>query len=85
MGRVDPEDGSGWADVSDRSHRIDDEMDRIVERLRDLAHTQRRFQDLLDAVMSVGRDLELPVVLRRVITTAMGLVDARYGALGVLS
>ncbi len=35
--------------------------------------------------MSVGRDLELPVVLRRVITTAMGLVDAHYGALGVLS
>ncbi|MFI5645998.1 PP2C family protein-serine/threonine phosphatase [Kitasatospora sp. NPDC051705] len=60
-------------------------MDRIVERLRDLAHTQRRFQDLLDAVIAVGRDLELPVVLRRVITTAMGLVDARYGALGVLS
>ncbi|MFC5639971.1 hypothetical protein [Kitasatospora cinereorecta] len=56
-----------------------------MERLRDLAHTQRRFQDLLDAVMSVGRELELPVVLRRVITTAMGLVDARYGTLGVLS
>ncbi|MFD5467390.1 PP2C family protein-serine/threonine phosphatase [Kitasatospora sp. NPDC127059] len=50
-----------------------------------MVHTQRRFQDLLDAVMAVGRDLELPVVLRRVITTAMGLVDARYGALGVLS
>lgn len=50
-----------------------------------MVHTQRRFQDLLDAVMAVGRDLDLPVVLRRVITTAMGLVDARYGALGVLS
>jgi len=60
-------------------------MDRIVGRLRDLAHAQSRFQDLLDAVMTVGRELELPVVLRRVITTAMGLVDARFGALGVLS
>lgn len=46
---------------------------------------QGRFQDLLDAVMAVGRELELPVVLRRLITTGMGLVDARYGALGVLS
>ncbi|MEW1914449.1 GAF domain-containing SpoIIE family protein phosphatase [Kitasatospora sp. NPDC085895] len=60
-------------------------MDRLVGRLRDLARAQDRFQDLLDAVMAVGRELELPVVLRRVITTAMGLVDARYGALGVLS
>ncbi|WP_371494677.1 SpoIIE family protein phosphatase [Kitasatospora sp. NBC_00374] len=60
-------------------------MDRLVGRLQDFAHAQSRFQDLLDAVMAVGRELELPVVLRRVITTAMGLVDARYGALGVLS
>ncbi|WP_280671782.1 SpoIIE family protein phosphatase [Kitasatospora sp. MAP12-44] len=36
-------------------------------------------------MMAVGRELELPVVLHRLITTAMGLVDARYGALGVLS
>jgi serine phosphatase RsbU (regulator of sigma subunit) len=85
VGWVDPEDGSGLADDRDHGRRTDDEMDRIVGRLRDLAHTQRRFQDLLDAVMAVGRELDLPVVLRRVITTAMGLVDARYGALGVLS
>ncbi|MFJ6380961.1 hypothetical protein ACIQI7_13315 [Kitasatospora sp. NPDC092039] len=50
-----------------------------------MVHTRRRFQDLLDAVMAVGRDLELPVVLRRVITTAVELVDARYGAFGVLT
>ncbi|MFC5639965.1 GAF domain-containing SpoIIE family protein phosphatase [Kitasatospora cinereorecta] len=82
---MDPEDGSARPDVPDPGHHVDDEMDRIVERLRDLAHAQRRFQDLLDAVMAVGRELDLPVVLRRLISTAMGLVDARYGALGVLS
>ncbi|MFI6449101.1 PP2C family protein-serine/threonine phosphatase [Kitasatospora sp. NPDC050543] len=82
---MDPKDRSARPDVPDPGHRVEDEMDRIVGRLRDLAHAQRRFQDLLDAVMAAGRELDLPVVLRRLITTAMGLVDARYGALGVLS
>ncbi|MEE1787113.1 SpoIIE family protein phosphatase [Streptomyces sp. SP17BM10] len=82
---MDPEDGPARSDIPGLGRRLDDEMDQIVGRLWDLAHAQSRFQDLLDAVMAVGRELELPVVLRRVITTAMGLVDARYGALGVLS
>ncbi|PBC69929.1 GAF domain-containing protein [Streptomyces sp. TLI_235] len=73
------------SDVPDHDHRLDDGMDRLVERLRDAARGQDRFRDLLDAVMTVSRELELPVVLRSVITTAMGLADARYGALGVLS
>jgi signal transduction histidine kinase len=40
---------------------------------------------LLDAVQSVGSDLELEVVLRRVTEVAVELVGASYGALGVLS
>jgi signal transduction histidine kinase len=36
-------------------------------------------------MMSLGADLELPVVLRRLTETATELVGARYGALGVLS
>jgi signal transduction histidine kinase len=39
---------------------------------------------LLDAVLSVGSELELPVVLRRIVEAATDLVDAAYGALGVL-
>jgi len=39
---------------------------------------------LLDAVMSVSSDLDLPSVLRRIVQSATRLVDARYGALGVL-
>ena len=41
-------------------------------------------QRLLDAVIAVGSELSLPVVLRRIVETATRLVDARYGALGVL-
>ncbi|MEU0375250.1 GAF domain-containing SpoIIE family protein phosphatase, partial [Streptomyces sp. NPDC006283] len=43
-----------------------------------------RLQALLDAVMAVSRELELPVVLDRIVRAAMDLVQARYGALGVL-
>lgn len=39
---------------------------------------------LLDAVMIVGSELSLPVVLRRLTETAAELVDATYAAIGVL-
>jgi signal transduction histidine kinase len=39
---------------------------------------------LLDAIVTVGSELSLPVVLRRIVETARELVDARYGALGIL-
>lgn len=39
---------------------------------------------LLEAVLSVGRGLELPQVLRHIVEAAVVLVDAEYGALGVL-
>ena len=44
----------------------------------------KQLRRLLDAVMVVGSELSLPVILRRIIETATELVDARYGALGVL-
>jgi len=44
----------------------------------------RRLRQLLDAVMVVGSDLDLPAMLRRLVLSATELVDARYGALGVL-
>lgn len=39
---------------------------------------------LLDAVLTVGSDLSLPLILRRIIEEATELVDATYCALGVL-
>ena len=44
----------------------------------------RSLRQLLDAVMTVGSDLDLPSVLRHIVESAVALVDARYGALGVL-
>lgn len=50
----------------------------------DLALTQDRMRGLLDAVVSVAEDLSLEAVLERVVTAACQLVQARYGALGVI-
>ena len=41
-------------------------------------------RQLLDAVLTVGSDLDLPSMLRRIVESAVQLVDATYGALGVL-
>ncbi len=43
-----------------------------------------RLGHLVEAMLSMGTDLSLPDVLRRIVEAAVGLVDARYGALGVL-
>jgi GAF domain-containing protein len=52
--------------------------------LAELTRARNRLQGLLDAALAISRDLELPDVLHRIVTTAMDLVGARYGALGVL-
>jgi signal transduction histidine kinase len=44
----------------------------------------KQLRRLLEAVTSLGSELSLPVVLRNIIEVSIDLVDARYGALGVL-
>ncbi|MFG2292847.1 PP2C family protein-serine/threonine phosphatase [Streptomyces sp. NPDC048603] len=65
-------------------HRLEAELERIDEQLRESARAKDQLQGLLDAVLAITQELELPEVLHRIVTTAMGLVGARYGALGVL-
>jgi hypothetical protein len=50
-----------------------------------LTHAGRKdLTRLLDAVLRIGTDLDLHALLRRIVEAAADLVDARYGALGVL-
>lgn len=44
----------------------------------------RSLRGLLDAVLTIGSDLDLHATLQRITEAAVTLVDARYGALGVL-
>ncbi|WP_367325666.1 PP2C family protein-serine/threonine phosphatase [Streptomyces sp. HUAS ZL42] len=62
----------------------DTDLGSIAEQFRQLTRAQERMRALLDAVLAVSRELELPVVLRQLVSAAMQLVNARYGALTVL-
>jgi len=64
--------------------RLTELLDEVRDRLSAVARTQERVQGLLDAFLSVSTGLDLNTTLRRIVETAVGLVDARYGALGVL-
>jgi signal transduction histidine kinase len=44
----------------------------------------QRVERLLEAVLAVSSDLDLKVVLERIVEVAVTLVDAQYGALGVV-
>jgi serine phosphatase RsbU (regulator of sigma subunit) len=72
------------ARLPDLHMRLRSELGRIDEQLRALLSSMDRLQGLLDAVVAISREVELPAVLHRIVTTAMDLVGARYGALGVL-
>jgi signal transduction histidine kinase len=48
------------------------------------ANTARRLRALLEVSNDLTRRLELPVLLRRLVEVAVDLLDARYGALGVI-
>ncbi|MEU0858452.1 PP2C family protein-serine/threonine phosphatase [Streptomyces griseofuscus] len=65
--------------------RLRTELGRMDEQMRGLLDAMDRLQGLLDAVVAITRENELPSVLYRIVTTAMDLVGARYGALGVLA
>ncbi|MET8947118.1 GAF domain-containing SpoIIE family protein phosphatase [Streptomyces sp. NPDC004542] len=64
--------------------RLRAELGRIDDQMRGLLDAMDRLQGLLDAVVAISREVELPAVLHRIVTTAMELVGAHYGALGVL-
>src|SRR5690606_18667545 len=59
-------------------------LDELRVRIDAARGTRDRMRGLLEAVLSVGRDLELNDVLHRIVEAAAELVDAQYGALGVL-
>jgi signal transduction histidine kinase len=64
--------------------RLTELLDEVQDRLQAVARTQERVQGLLDAFLSISTGLDLDVTLRRIVEAATELVDARYGALGVL-
>lgn len=64
--------------------RLDELLDQLQAHIGVVRTTRDRVHTLLEAVLAVGSDLELETVLRRIVESAVSLVDARYGALGVI-
>src|SRR3954451_15868378 len=73
---------TGWPHLG--ALELDDLLGELRTRAALSLEAQRRMAGLLDAVVAVSSDLDLPVVLSRIVSSACELVDAGDGALGVI-
>jgi signal transduction histidine kinase len=64
--------------------RLDDLLAELQSRLGAVLVTRDRVHALLEAVVAIGGNLDLEIVLRKIVEAAVPLVQARYGALGVV-
>ncbi|MGH3714728.1 MAG: sensor histidine kinase [Micromonosporaceae bacterium] len=64
--------------------QLDELLQELLGRVREVMTSRERLRGLLDAVVAIGADLDLPAVLDRIVAAACELVGARYGALGVI-
>ena len=64
--------------------QLDELLAELQARLQAVVATRDRMRGLLEAVVAIGSGLDLESTLRRIVETAVGLVDATYGALGVI-
>ncbi len=64
--------------------QLDELLAELQGRLTAVLATRDRMRGLLEAVVAIGSGLDLESTLRRIVETAVGLVDASYGALGVI-
>ncbi|WP_199034901.1 GAF domain-containing sensor histidine kinase [Glycomyces salinus] len=79
-----PELGPSGSDLPHSHLPVDQLLAELSSRIDDIVVGRERLRALLDAVISIGSGLELAAVLDRIVAAACKLVDARYGALGVL-
>jgi two-component system, NarL family, sensor histidine kinase DevS len=64
--------------------RLDELLAELQSRLQAVLTTRDRMHGLLEAVVGVGSGLDLETTLKRIVEAAVRLVDATYGALGVI-
>ncbi|MFZ2528849.1 MAG: GAF domain-containing protein [Rhodococcus sp. (in: high G+C Gram-positive bacteria)] len=62
---------------------LDSLLAELRSRLDDTGTNPATLRGLIEAVLVVGSGLELDSMLQRIVQTAVSLLDARYGALGV--
>jgi len=79
-------------DPAGRAHPLRDTLSQlrlrellveVQDRIEQIVHGRDRLDGLVEAMLVITSDLELDATLRTIVHTAIELVDARYGALGV--
>jgi len=63
--------------------RLRELLAEVQERIAQIVEGRDRLDGLVEAMLVVTSELDLDAALRTIVHTAIGLVDARYGALGV--
>jgi signal transduction histidine kinase len=63
--------------------RLRELLNEVQDRIEQIVEGRDRLDGLVEAMLVVTSGLELDVTLRAIVHTAIQLVDARYGALGV--
>ncbi|MGV0745053.1 GAF domain-containing protein [Mycolicibacterium sp. XJ870] len=63
--------------------RLRELLSEVRDRIEEIVESRDRLDGLVEAMLTVTAGLELDVTLRTIVHTAIELVDARYGALGV--
>src|SRR5689334_22408554 len=63
---------------------LDDLLEQLVDRIRDVQNTQGRLRGLLRANLEVAHGVDIELVLKHIVAAAKELVNARYAALGVI-
>jgi two-component system, NarL family, sensor histidine kinase DevS len=82
------DEANGYDQASQMEHatrlELDDLLEQLILRARDVQVTQGRLRGLLQANLAVARAVDLEIVLRHMLDAARTLVQARYAALGVV-
>ncbi|CAN5469900.1 two-component system sensor histidine kinase [soil metagenome] len=79
-------DESGGLEFPDAPRsELETTIEELVQRAQRVLETQGRLRSLLQANRAVVEELDVASLLRRIVEAAVALVDAQYGALGVIA
>ncbi|KUO17740.1 sensor histidine kinase [Streptomyces dysideae] len=81
---MESQEQAGQARVRLPQLKLDELLEQLQARLDAARGTRDRVHSLLEAVLSVGRELDLEQALHSIVEAAAVLVDAQYAALGVI-
>ncbi|MGV9665270.1 GAF domain-containing protein [Nocardia niigatensis] len=80
---VEPPDGSYSVRDTLSQLRLRELLTEVKDRVEQIIDARDRMDGLVEAMLTVTSGLDLDQTLRTIVHTAINLVDARYGALGV--